>query len=176
MTTERTQSNRDYVIEGAGGKDWTVLWPNVVGTRARLLEALVGVSEAQSVWRPPSGAGEDAWSIVEVTRHVLTYTRNVMAIIDGTARGETVVKDPPGAIHGVGETGLRELYGELVDASASLATLHRELPPVPNLDVRVAHPSMGPFDCCEWYFFLTVHDGTHTRQMTALKLHTDFPR
>jgi DinB superfamily len=176
MTADRTEANREYLIREAAQHDWRELWPRVMQGRAALLEALAGVSAAQATWRPPSGDGEDAWSTVEVARHVLTYTRNVVAIIEGTARGESVPKDPPGAIHDVGDADLSELYGVLVEASTSLAALHRNLPAQPNLEVRVPHPSIGPLNSREWYLFFTVHDGAHSRQIVALKAHAGFPQ
>ena len=66
--------------------------------------------------------------MIEVTRHVLTYTLNVMDIIEGTARGQSVAKDPPGSITQSDEATLSGLLRALVEASASLASIHNRLP------------------------------------------------
>ena len=169
--SEQARGPRDHVVNSAAGKTWSELWPKVMQARSALLTEATDVSDEQSAWRPPGGAGEDAWSIVEVLQHVLTYTRNVASIIESTARGEAVAKDPPGAIHDVPQASIKELLGALAEASADLATLHRRLPEAPDLETTVPHPSFGPFNCRELYFFLTVHDEAHRRQIVSLKQH-----
>jgi hypothetical protein len=138
-------------------------------SRAALLSELLDVSEDQAARRPAGGEGEDAWSMIQVLQHVVTYTRNVAAIVESTARGEIVAKDPPGAIHDVPAGTLGSLLEVLVDASADLAVLYRRLPGEPDLETKVAHPGYGPFNCREWFLFLTVHDDSHRRQIVALK-------
>lgn len=169
--SNRPASPRDYVVEYAATHDWPEVWPRVMQARASLLAEFVDVAEELAVHKPESGEGEDAWSILQVLQHVLTYTRNVTAIVEGTARGQTIVKDPPGAIHDVGASSLRQLLAATVAASAELAGVTERLPVEPDLSVTVDHPSFGPFNSREWFLFLSVHDDVHRQQIAALKEH-----
>ena len=173
--TSGQQSVRDYLVTYANERDWSELWPRVMGARASLLSELAGVSEEQAWWRPPSGEGEAAWSIAEVVEHVLTYTRNVVAIIEGTARGEAVVKDPPGAISGIEETTLAGLLRQAVEASAALASIHLRLPEKPTAEVTVGHVAFGGLNYRSWFLFMSWHDASHTRQISELKGTAGFP-
>ena len=166
---ERAATTRDSVVDFAADHGWSEIWPRVMQARAALLAELVDVSEALASRPPSGGEGEDAWNMTQVTQHVLTYTRNVVSIIESTARGEQVVKDPPGAIHDVGMTSWRGLIDVVVEASADLAVLYRRLPAEPDLETTVAHPVFGPFNCREWFLFLSVHDEAHHRQIISLK-------
>ena len=166
---ERGAGLRDYVVTNAKGRGWAELWPLVMQARSELLSELLDVSEERATRQPASGEGEEAWSMFQVMQHVLTYTRNVSAIIEATAKGEQVFKDPPGAIHGVAETSWRGLQDALVEASAELANLHSRLPAEPNLRTTVSHAVFGPFNCREWFVFLSWHDASHQRQIASLK-------
>lgn len=167
--TAQPPGPREYVVSYAAAHSWAELWPRVMQSRAALLSELLDVSEDQAARRPAGGEGEDAWSMIQVLQHVVTYTRNVAAIVESTARGERVPKDPPGAIHDVPAGALASLLEVLVDASVDLAALYRSLPGEPDLETKVAHPGFGPFNCREWFFFLTVHDDSHRKQIVALK-------
>jgi len=173
MTNSRDRI-RGYLVTYAAEHEWTELWPKVMAARAGLLSELVGVSEEQASWRPPHGEGEEAWSIAEVMQHVLTYTQNVTAIIEGTARGLDVAKDPPGAIGRMSETTLGGLLREAVDLSASLANIHQHLPARPNKDVTVAHVGFGGLNYRSWFLFLSWHDDAHKRQIVELKQTSGF--
>ena len=124
---------KEQLVADAAASDWWELWPRVVGGRVALLRQFEGLSPEQAAWRPPTGEGEAAWSAVELARHVLAYSRNVLAIIEATARGETVVKDPPGTL--VDETlPLEQLRPLLAEASARIASVIQRLPAEPDLD------------------------------------------
>ena len=73
---------RAKLIGDSTDRDWYDLWPRVTSARAELLRALEGVSEETAARRPGEGEGEATWSITEVVRHALTYTRNVRAIVE----------------------------------------------------------------------------------------------
>jgi hypothetical protein len=166
---------REYLVKFAAEHEWAELWPKVMGARAMLLSQLVGVSEKQASWRPPSGDGEAAWSMVEVMQHVLTYTLNVTDIIEGTARGQDVAKDLPGAIAQGSEATLAGLLRAAVEASASLASIHHRLPSQPNTDITVPHVAFGDLNHRSWFLFLSWHDESHARQIAELKKATGFP-
>lgn len=167
---------RARLLAEAATSDWLDLWPRVTGARAALLEALDGVTADQATWRPPTGEGEAAWSIVEVARHVRAYSRNVLTIIEATARGETVPKDPPGTLATLDtEESLREVRRAIVEESVRIATVHQRVPATPDLSTTVPHAFFGPLNCRGWYAFLRFHDIDHTRQVERLKQMPGFP-
>lgn len=148
--------------------EWFELWPPVMAARAALLEALAAVPASLAHERPGSGQGESAWSAYEVARHVLAYSRNVAEIVVATASGRMAPKDPRGTLVAGAPSTLAELRRAIVDESARIAGLHRDLPAVPNLEVTVDHPLFGPLHCKAWYAFLEIHDGDHARQVRSL--------
>ena len=174
MTNERPNGT-DYLNEYPSTRDWAELWPRVVGARAAFTAELTGVSEQQAAWRPPSGDGEAGWSIIEVARHVLTYTANVAAIVEATASGSTVTKDPAGALRDDGRESLSDLLKELVAVSTAFAGLANSLPAPSNLETTVSHARFGPLNCKSWFLFPSIHAADHTQHIQALKEMSGFP-
>lgn len=168
MTTAYDEA-RARLIGDSIDRDWYDLWPSVTAARTELLRALEGVSEETAARRPGGGEGEAAWSLAEVTRHALKYTRNVRAIIEATSRGRTAAKDARGLLDDAGVATFAELRRQLIVESVSLAALPEQLPEPPNLDVTVGHAVLGQLNCRAWYLFLTLHDSDHTRQVRALR-------
>ena len=167
MTTAYDEA-RARLIGDSIDRDWYDLWPSVTAARTELLRALEGVSEETAARRPDGGEGEAAWSLAEVARHALKYTRNVRAIIEATSRGRTAAKDARGLLDDAGVATFAELRRQLIVESVSLGALPEQLPEPPNLDVTVGHAVLGQLNCRAWYLFLTLHDADHTRQVRAL--------
>lgn len=165
MTSDRETALESIRREACAG-DWVSLWTGVMRTRLGLLELLERIPAKDAERRAP-GEGEAGWSAAEVARHVLAYTENVGAIIEATARGQTVVKDPPGTLRpeATDYSALVRLVGE---ASMKLAALPSRLPPEPNLETTVVHAFFGPLNCREWFAFLRLHDADHARQLRRL--------
>ena len=168
MTTAYDEA-RARLIGDSIDRDWYDLWPSVTAARTELIRALEGVSEEAAARRPGGGEGEAAWSLAEVARHALKYTRNVRAIIEATSRGRTAVKDARGLLDDAGVATFAELRRQLIVESVSLGALPEQLPEPPNLDVTVGHAVLGQLNCRAWYLFLTLHDSDHTRQVRALR-------
>jgi len=177
MTADQGQDRiRARLLAEAANNDWLDLWPRVTGARVALLDALDGVTADQAAWRPPEGEGEAAWSIIEVARHVRAYSHNVLAIIEATARGETVPKDAPGTLAALDPAAsLREVRRAIVEESVRIATVHQRVPAHPDLATTVPHAFFGPLNCRAWYAFLHFHDTDHTRQVERLKQMAGFP-
>jgi hypothetical protein len=158
-----------------GARDFVDLWPEVMAQRAALLVALDGVTEEQVVWRPGTGDGEDAWSILEVAQHLLGWTWNIAGIIEATGNGRTERKLPPGYIEPRSDVTLAQVREELTRATMSFATAPERLPDPPDLDTTVEHGTFGPMNCRMWFAMACIHDGNHTRQIEALKHAEGFP-
>ena len=163
------EETRARLIGESTDRDWYDLWPRVTSARAELLRALEGVTEETAATRPGEGDGEAAWSIAEVVRHALMYTRNVRTIIEETARGRPALKDARGLLLDDGGATFAELRRQLIAESVSLAALPELLPEQPDLNVTVGHAVLGQLNCRAWYLFLTLHDSDHTRQLSALR-------
>ncbi|MEP7215407.1 MAG: DinB family protein [Anaerolineaceae bacterium] len=173
--TEDTDGLGEWIRAQARDGDWLSLWPALVKSRALLVERLAGFSEAQARWRPPFGEGEAAWSAIEVADHVLAYSANVGAIIEATAAGQAVAKDPPGMLRSQSRPPFREVLREVTRASIRLAALPERLPPEPDLETTVPHAFFGPLNCRDWYVFLRIHDADHARQLEHLRTLPGFP-
>ena len=166
---------RDRIVADAAANDWLGLWPAITAARTALLLSLAGFSEEQALVRPPDGEGESAWSAIEIAAHVAAYSANVSAIIEATASGKTVPKDPPGTLRPDPTQTFAEVLRQVTEASVRLASLPERLPSAPNLTTTVPHAFFGPLNCREWYVFLRIHDADHTRQLERLRELPDFP-
>ena len=160
---------RARLIGESADRDWYDLWPSVTAVRTELLRALEGLSEETAARRPGDGEGEATWSITEIVRHALMYTRNVRAIIEETSRGRPAIKDARGLLADAGGATFADLRRQLIAESVSLAALPELLPEPPDLNVTVGHAVLGQLNCRAWYLFLTLHDSDHTRQVRALR-------
>lgn len=173
--TDENERVRSYLLGQAEKYDVIDLWPRVVAQRSAFLQALEDVSEEQARWRPGGGEGEDAWGILEVSHHLLAWTRNVVDIIEATARSETVEKLPPGYLDAGDGATFAEVRRALIAESARFASLPTRLPEEPDLTTTIDHPRFGPLNCRAWFLFLRLHDGDHTRQVEALKETEGYP-
>ncbi len=168
-------AQRALLLEEAASLPWPIIWQRLAAARAELVGAALGLSEDQARWRPPHGEGEEAWSIAEVLRHLITATPNITAIIEATAHGRTEIKDPPGAITAAAAP-IDELRAQLVAVSEQLLGVGRRIPAQPNNTVTVEHAFFGPLPAMAWPLFQAIHDGMHTEQINSLKGSADYPR
>ena len=170
-TADPRDAVRAQLLEEAAALSWPQIWQRLAAARAELIGATLDVTEAQAVWRPPhdesEGEDEEAWSVAEILRHLITATPNVAAIIEATAHGRTERKGPPGEI-AAAEAGIEELRAQLVAASERLLSVGLRIPARPNDEVTVEHAFFGPLPCRAWALFQALHDGMHTAQIRAL--------
>lgn len=176
MTQEEVWAQgRAYLLAQAEKTDFASAWPRVMAQRALLLAAVGDVSEAQANFRPagPPDA-ERPWSIMAVTRHIATSTRNVLAIIEATANGQTAPQDPIAGL-GIEYASFADARKALIDVSLDLAGLLGRLPLAPNVDVTVAHFWFGPLNSRAWFLFQRLHDTDHAGQIAQIRGVEGFP-
>jgi hypothetical protein len=167
---------RAYLLAQAERHDFAELWPRVMEQRSVLLAAFAEFTEAQAAFRPADGEGEGAWGAAELARHLVTSTRNVMAIVEATARGAEAPKDPLGTLGEASYGSFAEARKALIDVSLEFAALPGRLPAAPSLHATVEHGFFGPLNCRAWFLFQRVHDTDHVNQLAALRAAEGFPR
>lgn len=166
---------RAYLIGQAEKYDFAELWPRVEEQRSALLAAFAEFTETEAAFRPAGGEGEAAWGAAELARHLVTSTRNVMAIVEATARGVEAPKDPLGTLGETAYPSFEAARQALFDVSLELGALVGRLPASPNLDATVEHAFFGPLNCRAWLLFQRVHDTDHINQLAALRAAEGFP-
>ena len=166
---------RGYLVGQAQKYDLVDLWPRIVGQRLAFLDAIEGLTDEQARWRPPSGEGEDAWSALEVTQHLVGWTRNVLEMVEAMARGTEGAKLPPGHLDADPSQTLAQARRDLVDVTMRLSALMAR----PDLDAGeavVEHAWFGPLGVRGWLLFQRIHDVDHVTQVGKLKAMDGFPR
>jgi hypothetical protein len=166
------QRIRGYLTGESARRDFAELWPTVVAARLRLLDTIERVTQAQAEWKP---AGEE-WSIVEVTRHALNASRDVLRVIEGLAAGERASRSsgpgaqPEDAPHDIAE--LRRLF---TAHSVHFAALPDRVPPAPNLALTAPHAFFGELNCRGWFLFQEIHDADHINQIGKITAAPGYP-
>ncbi|MCK9486416.1 MAG: DinB family protein [Dehalococcoidia bacterium] len=167
---------RSYLMGQAEKYDLVDIWPRVMGQRLALIEALDGVSDEQARWRPPSGEGEAAWSIVEVAQHIGQWTGHLLGVAEAMAAGRTIPSMPPvGHIEPDPEQTLAQVRRDLVQSSMRLAEFLGRPDAEANSLVEVEHGLFGPLNLRGWVLFQRVHDVDHVGQIQQLKAMDGFP-
>ena len=167
---------RGYLLAQAEKNDFAALWPKVMEQRSALLAAFAELSEAQAAFRPATGEGEGAWGAADLARHLVSSTRNVMAIVEAISRGEAAPNDPLGTLGDVAYASFVEARKALIDVSLEFAALPGRLPAAPNLEATVEHAFFGPLNCRAWFLFQRIHDTDHINQIAALRAAEGFPK
>ncbi|MEX2372348.1 MAG: DinB family protein [Dehalococcoidia bacterium] len=176
MTNEDDRARlRSYLVAQTEKYDLVDLWPRVVGQRLAFLQALDGVTEEQARWRPPTGEGEDAWSILEVTQHLAGWTDNVLGIVRGMSGGPPGEKLPVGHLDADDGKTLAQARRELTRASMRLAEAMSTDEATVDLGQTVEHALFGPLNARGWLLFQRIHDTDHVSQVERLKQTDGFP-
>lgn len=167
---------RGYLVGQAQRYDVVDLWPRILGQRLALIGELDGLSEEQARWRPPTGEGEDAWSVLEVTQHIASWTGNVLQVVDAMSAGREVPPMPPvGHLAADPAKTLAEVRRDLVQSSMRLAEFMARPGVDANPDVQVDHALFGPLNLRGWLLFQRIHDVDHLGQVQRLKQMDGFP-
>jgi hypothetical protein len=166
---------RGYLLSQTEKYDLVDLWPRVIAERLNYLQAIEGVTDAQAAWRPGHGEGEDAWSILEITQHITTWTRNVVAMLEAMSQGQEGSKLPPGYLDADLTKSLAQSRRELIEATMGLSVFMARPNADKDLSMTVEHPFFGPLTIRGWALFQRVHDVDHVAQVNTLKAMEQFP-
>lgn len=166
---------RGYILAQAEKYEPHEYWPRLVEQRAKLLQLFEGVTPEQASWRPASGEGEGAWSIVEVAQHVLQWTENIIDVNDAFLEGREAHKLPSGYIDPDPAAQLDEVRIALVEASQRLADTLLHVAPQADPARTVEHSRFGELNARQWFVLGRIHDMDHVRQVEGLKQAECFP-
>lgn len=162
---------RGYLLAQAARNDLVTLWPRVMSDRTAFLLAFDRVSEEQARWR---SAETDGWSIHEVARHMLLWTRSTTDVIEALAAGGTAEAPGLGALD-PRDVSIAEARLELTREAARFASLLDRLPREPDLAAEAYHERFGALNHRGWFLFARLHDGDHRAQIEAIKAAEGYP-
>ena len=167
------------------------IYEHIDRTRARLFDAVEGLSEEQQSFTP----APDRWSAAELVEHLSIVEGNVVRLLEkllgkadesGAAATISDLFNDPVSIEEFVErsrgvkleaperirpTGL-PLADSLARMKDSRAALHALRPRVERADgraLRFPHPAWGPLDLYQWLLFVGAHEDRHIAQIEALK-------
>jgi hypothetical protein len=102
----------------------------------------------------------------ELSLHALFTEQLMVKLIHHLSRGTT---PPAEAFEGAGigmmpgddGRAYSAVVRDLATTNAALLAAVRELPDMPNTDLKLPHPFFGPLNALEWAGFQRVHDTDH---------------
>lgn len=169
------------------------LWNDLQSARAKLLEEVEGLSQAQADWRP----SDTEWSAGEIIHHLTLaevgtgkVTSKVLKEAGERARpfpadlkGFTPIVTPSGgradAPQGVWPERGKPLSELVADIKATRERTRQSIERIGAVDPRpltFAHPRLGSLDLAQWWMLQAWHDGIHLEQLRAVKGAPGFPR
>ena len=163
------------------------IFDDIDSTRARLLQAVEGLSADEQNFRP----APEKWSVAEIFEHLSIIERRVARLLgkllekieaEAGAAGpfapvsiaefvERTRAQKLEAPENVRPNGV-PLADSLARLRASRAALHALRPRVERTDcagMRFPHPVWGPLDLYQWLLFVGAHEARHLAQIDALK-------
>lgn len=157
-------------------KPFAELAPPVIDARAKLLEALRGVSDAQARFRPAgAGEGEEGWPIALIIKHVTgaegRLTLRLRALGTGTEM-PAVVAGPP---TDNGEP-ITDLISALEASRVEMLAAMKAIEGKERLDTMAKHPFFGEMNCRAWFRLQGLHEEDHARQVEGIKAHPEYPK
>jgi len=165
---------------------------NLVDSRAGVVEAVKGLSEAQLKFKP----GPDRWSVAETLEHIaLTedlFVNNIRPQLESSTASistrdakevdamiltkvpdrSTKFQAPPPLVPTGRWTPQATLDHFLVSRQETISFLNSDH----NLrDQVVNHPALGRLDGYQWVLAISAHSARHTKQILEVKADPNFP-
>ena len=167
---------REFLLQEATST-FAILLPKLDAARGELLAAIEGVTDSQGAFRPGGGAGEEAWGIAEVLRH-LASIEVIMADrirLLGLGLPVEVTTTYPGYMEGVESRSLPELRSVLDQSYAQLLAAIASIEGHERLDTLEPHRRFGELNCRAWLVMHGLHIQDHARQIGRLKALPGYP-
>jgi len=162
-------------------------------TRQTLLDAVEGVSEAQSRWKP----APERWSIFEYVEHLAVSDDALIALIERSLktpaqpeteeqrrereakiRANPIQRGANRAPEAMQPTGRFATLGDAVSAFLAARERSLEYARTTTDDLRShfsKHPVLGPLDCYQWLTGNAHHAETHAAHIRELRILPSFP-
>jgi hypothetical protein len=145
-------------IRHQGSKSPDAIIDLVRTSQQKYTDIIAGTPDDVATRRP----GANEWSLLELTRHVLSAQEGVAALVHSLARSEpTPGGREAGQLIDDGGEPLSALVDRVRALNARLLDEIANLPESPDLDAKANHPFFGPLNCKEWAAFQRVHDEDH---------------
>jgi len=165
------------------------IYEQIDDTRARLLAAVEGLSEAQHSFSP----APERWSVAQLVEHLSIVEGNVAALLDkllgkaeeaGAAtpgdfgpvsieefveRSRTAKYEAPERIRPTGVLPVADSLARLCESRTVIRALRPRVERADGRAVRFPHPAWGPLDLYQWLLFVGAHEDRHLSQIEALK-------
>jgi DinB superfamily len=174
---ENVESVRAYLLEQSD-QPLSALRARLEAARQEFRAAVDGVSEAQAQFTPGNGAGEDAWGIAEVLRHIASIEPIMADRVRLLGQGQptdSLTQTHPGYLKAVETRKLSALRVLLDQSYAQLLTAIDTIQGHERRDTQTPHRRFGPLNCRGWVALHTLHLQDHTRQIIRLKQAADYP-
>jgi hypothetical protein len=172
---DERERTRAFLLQEAE-RSLTDLLETAAAARQRLECVLKGVSESQARFKPASGAGEDAYSSAEVTRHDIHTAGAMAARIKALGLGEAPAPTAgPGTLGEHDGASLADLRAILAQTAAILNAAVGSITGRERLDTTAPHRLFGELNCRAWLRLMALHEEDHARQIEKVKSHEDYP-
>jgi DinB superfamily len=174
---ENVDAVRAYLL-GQSDEPLPALRARLETARREFRAALDGVSEVQAQFTPGSGAGEDAWGIAEVLRHIASIEPIMADRVRLLGQGQptdSLTQTHPGYLKAVETRELSAILPLLEQSYAALLAAIDAIQGHERLDAQTPHRRFGPLNCRGWVVLHTLHLQDHTRQITRLKQAAGYP-
>lgn len=160
-------------------------------TRARLFEAVEGLTDEQHCFRPAT----DRWSVAQLCDHLSIVEGNVLKLLskvlakaeasgaparhgatfapvsidEFVERTRGVKLEAPETVRPAESRPVAESLAALRDSRAALHALRPRLERLDAHALRFPHPAWGPLNLYQWLLFVGAHEARHLAQIEALK-------
>ena len=172
---DEIEGPRTYIL-GQAAKTLPELRADFDRAHAAFAGQLRAVSESQAGFKPGRSGGEEDYSIIEVTRHVIQVYPIMGGRITSLARAQEGPSPAgPGSLGGHQGASLAELAGHLQSAHDALIEQIRGVEGTEDLAPTLAHRLFGELNCRGWLAMTVLHLEDHARQVAKVKLHPGYP-
>jgi hypothetical protein len=173
--TQMTYEEARARLLALGEQSFAELAVGLTQSHQRLLSAFAGVSETQARFKPPSGEGEEAWSIGEVLRHVIQATEGNATRIDRLSQGQPAQPSIPSSLGGHEGEAATKLVPVYEAAYGALLEVINGLTGQERLDTTATHAYFGELNCRAWLAMHVAHMSNHAGQMEKVKAAEGYP-
>ena len=168
------QRTREFLLQEAA-RPLPDLLAKVEAALSEFEATLQAVSEDQAAFLP-GGAGEDAFSVAQVARHVAGSGDIMATRLRSIGLGEQPTRaTSPGNFGDVQEESLAGLAEPLRQARRAIRASVEAIDGREHLETVAAHPMFGELNCRAYLRLIGLHFQDHARQVETIKASANYP-